>query len=675
MKNTKRFTAALLTAGMVVTMCPVSVLAEEANTSKEEVVYINLNGDGSVSEINVVNIFDLSTAGQIVDYGEYESTRNMTTKDEIVYSADKVTIDAEKGKLYYEGKLSDNAMPWNISIQYFMNGKEYSAKEIAGMSGELKIKMHITESGKSAEEFFDGYALQASFKLDTEKCTNITAEGATIANVGNDKQLTYTILPGKGADVEITADVTEFEMESVAINGIRLNLNIEVDTTLIQGKIDELLGAVNKLDAGAGELNGGASELYGATSVLAGSVNQMYSGVGSLTSGAGELSSGLAAIASNNSELLNGAWTAFQGICTASQTALNSQLEEKGMAAVTLTPNNYAEVLTGVLAQIDPDNVYKIAYDTALAEVTSQVEARADEVYAGYIDSIANEVYLTYLKTQETTIYQQVAGQVIVEQLVSEGYSQESAEEFLNGVMGQMMLTQAVNSLTEEQKSQIMTAAVERLTDEQKQAIKDGALSTLTEEQKTQIREGYIEEKMKSQEVTDPITEAVAAANAAAASIADLKGQLDNYSRFYNGLVEYTSAVSNAANGASTLKYNMDKLYSSTGTLNSAVSQLNEGVKKLFSGTTELEAGTNEFVEQTSGMDSMVSEEVDSMVASISGSDVETISFVSEKNTNIKAVQFVVQTEAIKAEEVVEETEEVEEESGFFDKLLNLFGL
>lgn len=52
----------------------------------------------------------------------------------------------------------------------------------------------------------------------------MAADGATVANVGSNKQLAYTILPNKGADIEITADVKNFEMSGIAINGIKLNL-------------------------------------------------------------------------------------------------------------------------------------------------------------------------------------------------------------------------------------------------------------------------------------------------------------------------------------------------------------------------------------------------------------------------------------------------------------------
>ena len=42
-----------------------------------------------------------------------------------------------------------------------------------------------------------------------------------MANVGSNKQISYTILPGKGLDAEVTADVKDFEMDAVTINGVK----------------------------------------------------------------------------------------------------------------------------------------------------------------------------------------------------------------------------------------------------------------------------------------------------------------------------------------------------------------------------------------------------------------------------------------------------------------------
>ena len=114
--------------------------------------------------------------------------------------------------------------------------------------------------------------------------------------------------------------------------------------------------------------------------------------------------------------------------------------------------------------------------------------------------------------------------------------------------------------------------------------------------------------------------------------ISTLKGQLDNYGTFYQGLITYTDAVSNAASGANSLKLNMDKLYSSTGVLATSVGTLNDAVAKLYDGTTQLADGTNEFAEKTDGMDEQVGDEIDSMVSSISGNNEPIHSFISDKN-------------------------------------------
>ena len=112
------------------------------------------------------------------------------------------------------------------SIKYYVDGKEYTPEEAAGKSGKMEIYFKVSKNEAYDGPFYDAYALQASFTLDTEIAKNITASDATLANVGKKKQLTYTILPGEGIDTVITADVTDFEMDAASINGIQINMNI-----------------------------------------------------------------------------------------------------------------------------------------------------------------------------------------------------------------------------------------------------------------------------------------------------------------------------------------------------------------------------------------------------------------------------------------------------------------
>ena len=95
----------------------------------------------------------------------------------------------------------------------------------------------------------------------------------------------------------------------------------------------------------------------------------------------------------------------------------------------------------------------------------------------------------------------------------------------------------------------------------------------------------------------------------------------------------------------------------------------------LCDGAQEMADGTGEFRSETSGMNDQIDEEIDSMLESIGGSMDDSVSFVSEKNTNVESVQFIIQTEAIEAEDTDDVPAGEEEELTFWQKLLNLFGL
>lgn len=120
--------------------------------------------------------------------------------------------------------------------------------------------------------------------------------------------------------------------------------------------------------------------------------------------------------------------------------------------------------------------------------------------------------------------------------------------------------------------------------------------------------------------------------------------------------------------GSNSLKEGTAELYGKT-------SELSDGVNDLISGISELHDGTNELRNETDSMDSEISDKIDEMLDSISGDGNETVSFVSEKNTNVKSVQFVIQTESIEIAEADNQMAEIEESLTLWQKLLRLFGL
>lgn len=328
----------------------IPVNAEDTSSEKQEVIYIMTDSSGNVRDVEAVNIFK---GGNITDYGTYSNVKMLNTTDRITQDNDKITFSSSADKVYYQGTMSSSAsIPWNIHINYELNGKEVSPEELAGASG--KLKMHFTISKNEAYEgnFYDNYALQAAFTMNGDECDNVIAEDATVANVGNNKQLSYTILPGKGIDTVISADVKDFEMSSVSINAVRLNLNVDIDESQLTDKVDEIVSAIRKLDDGAGSLEEGSGTLATATSTLNDKVQQLNNGAGSLNSGTASLYSGLYTLNEKSEQLVTGSKTAYAGLCTAAETSLNAQLTANGMDAVTLTPSTYSDVLMNLLSKM-----------------------------------------------------------------------------------------------------------------------------------------------------------------------------------------------------------------------------------------------------------------------------------------------------------------------------------
>lgn len=135
----------------------------------------------------------------------------------------------------------------------------------------------------------------------------------------------------------------------------------------------------------------------------------------------------------------------------------------------------------------------------------------------------------------------------------------------------------------------------------------------------------------------------------------------ENYSTLHSGTKDYTDAVDSITTG-----------YQS---ISSGASELVKGTSQLHSGTKTMVSGTGQFVEETSGLQSNVDNEIDSMLKNFTGSDSEIKSFVSDKNKNVNSVQFVIQADGVKKESIKIEEDKKTEKLNIWQKFLNLFKL
>ena len=608
-------------------------------SEKEEVIYVTLDASGELVSAYAVNSFP---GGEITDYGDYDSLRVLNTGDEIEYEDGVVNITTDARRIYYQGELKKVELPWDISLTYKLDGKAVTAEEIAGKSGEVEIRFTVTQNEECTGTFYDDYALQASFTLPGDVFGDISAPDATVAAVGADRQLTYTLLPGEGIDTLITATAENFSLPAVSINGIHLNLNVDVNSDGIKDQVGQLVDAAGRLNSGASALYSGSQELQtGASGLLDGSeslqsgiaeldagvaelqdglivmrdgLNELYASSGDLTSGAGQVYSGLAQVetaldaldvdtsqiellVTSAQALADGAQRAYDG-AVALRNALSTSALDSALAA-----NGSTYTLSG-LAQANLEAINELSQYASLFESVNMGQAYNDLVAllngnASMLNGVS--LYITAVGTEADAL---VSGL---------GELSAGCSEFNSAVIE---LSSTVSGLLS-QLVQLQTAIAQ---------LTDGS--------------------------------------------AELAYGVDAYTA---GVAQLVDGFGSVMSGVSALAEGSSELLSGSGELSAGAAELYSGVAELANGAQSMANGASALNSETSSLD--VQAEIDSLLADIGGSMEAPVSFVDSRNGTIRAVQFVIQTEEISAPAEVAPPEPAAEEQSFWDKLLNLFGL
>ena len=135
------------------------------------------------------------------------------------------------------------------------------------------------------------------------------------------------------------------------------------------------------------------------------------------------------------------------------------------------------------------------------------------------------------------------------------------------------------------------------------------------------------------------------------------------------------SGTADLTDGANELKDGIQELFEGTVELKDGTAELLDGCKDLIDGCKELKDGTAEMLSETDGMEQKIQDKVDEMIDGITGGESTVVSFVSDKNSDVSAVQFVIQTEAIEIPEIPNNTDAEPVKLNFWQTLLKLFGL
>ena len=622
--------------------------APEAEPSeKEEVIYFNLDASGEVESAYAVNSFP---GGDIRDYGDYSEVRVLNTSDEITLDGDEVRLSSDAAKVYYQGTLKDPRLPWDISLTYKLDGKAVSPEELGGKSGSLEIRFTVEKNARCAGSFYEDYALQASFTMPGECCSGVSAPDATVANVGADKQLTFTLLPGEGIDTVISAEVEDFTMPAVSINGVHLNLSVDVDTEDIKDQVGQLVSAAAQLDNGAAALVSGSTELLGGTADVQSGAESLRSGIAELDSGVGELRDGLAAMRdglnelyAKSPELASGAYQIYAGLAEIDERLSAVDVQ----AMMTSVISSLTEAAGGMTTQA--------ANVAALAAGLQQKMADAQGLLA------AGE---TMVSNMQATNSAAAAGLQSVlatldpksEQYAAAAEAINSATTALNGsgLQAQLMLNMVKSSIAgfSEDAASLESALLElQASGENFKAVAAGL-----------------------QEQTGGLTSMVDELKSGIAQLVSGAWQLtDGVSAYTSGVAQLVDGFGSVMSGVGQLASGTQELLSGSDTLSAGTAELYAGVAELCDGAESMAAGAGRLHSEAGGVD--IQAQVDELLEGIGGSMAAPESFTSEANGLVKSVQFVISCAAIEAPEAEPEPAPQAEEPTLWQRFLALFGI
>ena len=643
-------------------------VSAEAETSKDETVYVLAGADGTVQKIIVSDwIKNAMATDSLDDKTELSDIENIKGDESFTLGGDNSCVwDAQGNDIYYQGNI-EKELPVQMSVRYTLDGQAIAPEALAGQSGHVTIRFdyqnmqyeEVLLDGKT-EKIYVPFTMLTGMLLDTEVFRNVTVSNGKLINDGDRIAVVGIAFPGLQEDLAISKeklDIPDYVEISADVENFEMGMTMTLATTELFGAIDsdkldlhELSDAMAELTDAMDQLMDGSSQLYdglctlleksgdlvsginklaeGAAQLKAGA-ESLDSGAAQLQAGAAQLSSGLNTLNANSSSLNGGARQVFSSLLSMA----NTQLSEAGLSVPTLTIDNYASVLDGVIASLDDTAVYQAALEQVTAtvnanrgmieeKVTEAVQAQVEAEVSAQVTAAVQETVTQAVHENEAqfraAVIQQALGMTVEEYkaAIEAGLVTQEQQDAVNAAVEAAMQAEIDARMQREEIQAQINAVTQQTVGEQMQSDEIQALIASNTE--LQVQQA-ISEAMSS----DAVQAQLSAAAEGAKSVIALKSSLDSYNAFYLGLITYTSGVSSAAAGANELKTGADALKAGTSELSAGAAELLQGIQTmkdsapaLVDGITQLRDGS---MELSDGLKQFNEEGIQKLIEAVDG--------------------------------------------------------
>lgn len=258
---------------------------------KTETVYVKSDAKGNPREITVqTKLKNTGDGDTIKDYTNLTDIKNKEGDEAFTQNADGTVEWENHGEdITYEGTGSAE-LPVDVSISYELDGQAIEPKELAGKSGQLKIRFDyknkttqtIKVDGKE-EQVSVPFAVISTMLLSDDHASDIEVENGKVMDIDGQKLVIGYACPGMTKSlklttyeptedidiseyVEVTADVTDFSLDFTATI-ISSGLLEDMDLKDLD-EMDEMSDNMKKLEEATDKLSDGAGALENGLQVM-----------------------------------------------------------------------------------------------------------------------------------------------------------------------------------------------------------------------------------------------------------------------------------------------------------------------------------------------------------------------------------------------------------------------
>jgi X-X-X-Leu-X-X-Gly heptad repeat protein len=321
----------------------------------------------------------INSTTTIDDQTRLQDIINLNGKETFTLDNHILKWDAQGKDIFYRG-VSEDELPIDIKVTYYLNEEEMTAKDIIGKKGNIKIRIDFNNKLYNAEKkIYTPFVVNVGAIMNNNN-SNIEVNNGKVVNTGNKNVVVGIAAPGlydslkleefKELDkIEISFDTEKFSLGNIyliatpkLLSDVDLDIFDEIDS--LTGSINTIQENMNKIENGALELEEGSKKLAEGSSTISNSLKLALDSLKQLSDGSKVIDSSILQII----DKLNGVESMLEDKnITGSISSLTELRNGNDMAITKLTSvnNNLADIYNSYnLANFASEDEIKLYFNS-----------------------------------------------------------------------------------------------------------------------------------------------------------------------------------------------------------------------------------------------------------------------------------------------------------------------